>query len=340
MFDSHVCVKINGTYAPCCVYQNQSRVMTVDNSIQDYLESDIYKTIKENMDNGWDPGCNSCKVHEEKGIQSHRDRANNSSLASQGLEYLELNVSNECNIACRTCGPHASSKWEQLVGLQEPSSEKNLDNIFSNTDISKLRLIKFLGGEPFITPTINTLFDYLEQKELIEKIEFLTLTNCTYFPKKYESILNRFTKLSVALSIDGFNKSTEYGRTGTDWEELKEVMHKWIDFRNNHHNMDLYIHTTVSALTVHDYSNLCKFAEENSLRISEYLIQAPEYLRIDALPEEYKESIIDNNNSKFFVNYNFDQTLFDTLKFETKQKDALLKQNMQDYIPNLYDYLR
>lgn len=339
MLDSHACVKMDGIYAPCCVYDtSKNEKLSVEHSIDDYLKSKSYKKIKTNMETDWDPGCLSCKYHEDKGVQSHRDRANDSGLTGEYLEYVELSVSNECNISCRSCNPTWSSKWESLLGKQE-TKDFDLYKIFKNTDISKLRLIKYLGGEPFITPQINDLFSFLDEKKVLENVEFLTLTNCTYYPKKYEEVLNRFKKVNIAFSIDGFEKSNEYSRTGTNWSVMKDNMLKWLSFRDQHHNMNCYIHTTVGAYNVHDYSKLKNFANQHSLALSEFILQKPEYLTMNALPKDYVESIIDENNKKFFKDYTFNNTLNNILINKTNEMDVLLKQNIKEYIPNLAGYL-
>ena len=48
----------------------------------------------------------------------------------------------------------------------------DIEQIFANVDLRYLKKIKYLGGEPFITPQIKDLFEYLDRMGIIQNLRF------------------------------------------------------------------------------------------------------------------------------------------------------------------------
>jgi hypothetical protein len=76
----------------------------------------------------WPDGCNSCKNFEDIGILSTRLEGlghpelglnlNDYNAATGEIAHvksIELRFGNECNLACKHCGPTYSSRWEYII---------------------------------------------------------------------------------------------------------------------------------------------------------------------------------------------------------------------------------
>ena len=83
------------------------------------------------------------------------------------IRYLETGISSLCNMACIMCGPRASST---IFSIQNPKKKvpkgfhESNDNI--NDDLSELRYLKFVGGEPMLEHKHDDLLEkVIEQNE-------------------------------------------------------------------------------------------------------------------------------------------------------------------------------
>lgn len=343
---NHACIQLPGYYKPCCIYRLDPAIPPVwanDTSISEYKNSKFIKQIKKEMKTGWNKGCLKCYEDEKAGRTSQRLEKSNAT--GEQIQYIEISLSRECNLSCKMCNPDFSTKWETIYNKNDsikefltmwpPTTDLNIEKIFNNLDILKLEKIKYLGGEPFISPITEKFIDFLDSKNIIQNIAFHTNTNCTFFPKKYIHKLKKFKTVKIGLSIDGFEKSTEYSRTGSSWNTIVETLDKWIELPNAKVNVT----STINALTVHDFKNLKTLCEEKNIHLSYFVLDTPHYLQLNALPPEYVESIKDSSNEIFFRNYTYNNVLFEKLKKFIQVSDEAQKINIRDYLPNLAKYL-
>lgn len=343
---NHACIQLPGYYKPCCIYRLDPAIPPVwanDTSIAEYKNSKFIKRIKKEMKAGWHSGCLKCYEDEKAGRTSQRLEQRTDT--EEKIKYIEVSLSRECNLSCKICNPDFSTKWEAIYNssneikkfmtIWPPTPDLNLDTVFNNLDISELVKIKYLGGEPFIAPITEEFFDFLDAKGITQNIQFTTNTNCTFFPKKYIQKLQKFKHVKIGLSIDGFNKSTEYSRTGANWNVILKTLDDWIELKN----IQLSVTTTISALTVHDFKNLKNLCQEKNIHLSYFVLDKPDHLQLNALPPSYIESIKDDSNEIFFRNYKYNEELFKKLKKFIQVSDAAQKINIYDYLPNLAKYL-
>lgn len=345
---NHMCVTVAASWRPCCRFNNFPHVSIHDISFSDYKNSDFYKKIVSDMDTGWAIGCNKCKTEEERGHTSLRQVLNSELSGNSTLEYIEISISNECNLACRMCSPTYSTFWGKLVSTSKDLQKYHvnykqphisIDTIFKDIDISKLKKIKYLGGEPFVTPQIGQLFKYLEENGVIQNIEFECNTNCTLFPKKWLVELSKFKKLNIELSVDGVGDINEYIRFGKSWKIIYQNILKWVEYKEKNSNLNLSLYTTVQAYNLHDIKNICNLATENGLKFYSSLLVVPEYLSVNALPRDYLDEIKDEYNQKYYKSISPNTSLFEEFKKYTSDLDNSMNNRLQDVIPELFKYM-
>jgi sulfatase maturation enzyme AslB (radical SAM superfamily) len=294
------------------------------------------------MESGWAAGCKKCKEEEERGQTSLREVLNKTLSGSSDIEYIEISLSNKCNLACKMCSPTYSTFWNKLVSDTPSLTEYystvtqpkiSVEKIFSSVDLSKLKKIKYLGGEPFITPEIKELFDFLEAKGVIQNIEFECNTNCTLFPTKWLTYLDKFKNVIIELSIDGIGTVNDYIRYGKTWDVIEKNIVKW-----SKTNYNVSIYSTVQAYNLHDMKNVKEFASSLSLKHYSSLLVVPEFLSVHALPPEYLEIVKDDYNQKYFKSIKHNNRFSELTKF-TKTMDISTGLYLKDVIPLLHTFM-
>lgn len=346
-----MCLGVDNMWRPCCKFRGQPRIMANKISYESFVSLPEYKKIKDTMKTGWHPGCVVCKNVEERGQESLRQISNKEFSLEEGIESIEFSLSNECNLRCRMCGPKYSTKWEELItsnyellALQEhdpynhfePRKKYSVNQLLDGKDLSKLKMIKYLGGEPFLSREFVDLINYLDNINLLPNIKFHTNTNCTYFPSKLIKYISKFKRAYITLSIDGYGKLNEYIRDGRSWDSVEKTVREWK--HSNLDNVELMITPSVQAYNVHDLTNIKRFADELNIKFKLQQVLQPEYFSLDALPREYLESIKDSVNEALINKSQFNNRLWDEFKRHTSSFDVAVNKNIKDYIPDLYRY--
>jgi len=332
-FTNHLCITVSGFVQPCCRFQGFKKKF-------EYKTLNYKNYLAVNTD-GWVTGCESCRFEEEKGKNSYRTTHNENFGKSDKIEFLELSLSNKCNLTCRMCGPEASDKWVDLiqeneelkkfVGKPNNFEQFSIGKLFSTIDLSNLTHIKYLGGEPFITPEFHFLCQYLERMNLIEDISLWINTNITVFPTKVMEYLKQFKNVYLALSLDGVGNINEYIRYGKPWSIIENNIDNFVAIKSD--KIYPYIHTTVQAYNVHSISNIVKFAEKKMLDCHQNELRFPKHLAINALSPSYINYIVDDYNKDYFTNYSFDiDSNTKLLEFTTKM-DNICNTNIDNIIP-------
>jgi len=347
---NHEFISVDGKRLPCCRFSELDSDYTVKNStIKQYHNSKIIHDVRNAMEYGWHSGCNKCKLEEETGLESLRNLYNLDHSFSDNIESIEFSLSNKCNLICRMCNPVYSSKWNTFLGnnreLESFVSYNNdtifsIDDVFtSDKDLSELKFIKYLGGEPFITPEIYKLFELLDEQNLLEKITFFCTTNATFFPDKYVKYLKKFKFIRLDLSLDGTGSINEYIRYGKSWDTITNTIDKWLDYKKTNSNIDLSIFTTVQAYNIHDINNLKLLSSNLGLDFRGVLLSSPTHLSVNALTPAYIEKIKDSSNEDFLKEYQFSKSDFKKLKQFTSMFDKGSSLEIKNIIPDLWRVL-
>ena len=351
-----MCVGPDGKWKICCKSMDSRHRPSVSNAtFEEYKNSHEYQEVVETMKTTWHPACMSCKHIEELGTrQSLRTYANKTYSSDPGLESIEISLSNDCNLRCRMCGPKFSNKWVDLLNenphliktqrhdkfniINQEEIDMKAKDLLGGVDLSRVKVIKYLGGEPFISTQLIHLFELLEEKNVIGNIEFNVNTNCTLFPEKLVPYLLKFKSLVICLSIDGYQGLNEYIRDGkTKWKTIEEVVSKWSKFSWNT-NTNIIVTPTVQAYNVHDIHNVKQFATNYQLKCKSQSLVRPRYFSLAALPTEYLDSVKNLENTEDIAAVTFDPKLWNEFREYTRDMDIAMEKSIKDYIPELYKY--
>lgn len=256
----HLAVSPTGFIQPCCRFKISGEdglfLNIKDTSLERGRKAPGFLSAQNDFSKGLFPaGCSSCKIEEENGIQSMRQKAIEDSKAGDDLTSVEFYLGNACNMKCRSCSPLYSSRWEQEgVAMGLPKMEKpkvNVAQLLSSELSKNLTQLKLLGGEPFYIRSFYEIISNLVRDQVSSKITLELSSNVSLFPEQEVlEQLRTFQKVQLSLSIDDIEKRAEYLRSGTDWQIVSQNLSRWLEFVKVSPNFDVSVHITVSAYNV------------------------------------------------------------------------------------------
>lgn len=298
-----------------------------NNSIDEIVNCDNYKTIRLDMLHGRIPNaCNvACHQVELAGAISKRQKESNRNLdyealtAADGsikpdLRHIELRLGNHCNLKCRTCNADSSTSWIQdynkLKGHVELAS--GYDFIKSHSAFSfdwvddeafydrlidaapNLEQIHISGGEPFLVPTHFYLLERLV-KEGKTNIAIHYHTNLNYKWEKVQpalELLKNFKEVHISFSIDDVGERNTYIRSLSDWDLTISNLKLFLE----NYNFIYRITQTVNVYNFMYVEELELFLQANNIRVKVGLnhVHSPDYLSANALSKEVRQQKINS----------------------------------------------
>ena len=130
---------------------------------EDVSGSSVRTEYNSNFDPLWKHRFNVASNHPKKSINFHQ-----SLQKHDGMRFIELELTNKCNMACAYCWEGSSTRWQKETGRRMPDTDdaiftKVIDilNEYWEGDLGKSDYVNFslLGGEPFFT---NHMYEFLE----------------------------------------------------------------------------------------------------------------------------------------------------------------------------------
>lgn len=307
---------MHGTPAtPCCRFHK--RFLAEGDKIPVDAYAATFDEIRETMmRNEWHPGCYKCKADEETKGSSMRTEANeffDDFTDNARLEYLEITVGRKCNLACASCGPEYSDKWdkdalkfetigkfeiENLKKIEELDLDKishYIDTTKTNNTFKNLKYIKVTGGEPFLHQQFLRFIVKIAEVGLAPQIELEIFTNCTWWPKKadYDALV-QFKKLKINVSIDGYGVVNDLLRYPSKWEKVESTLDKWIETRDEFgaDKVQIATATTVNVINapyLYEFMYWAKVIKDIDVILQ--TVYEPHYLSIYHWPKWYKDKL-------------------------------------------------
>lgn len=216
------------TVSPCCYFDK------TDTAQQDLAH---YRTQWQNSD--LQKNCRICINAENSGLHSYR-QASFEWLDGIGdaIEFLTIAVNKKCNLACVSCDANSSSFWyqenirnkiPQPINVQQLHTEdqqgqvtEKFLSLLALQDLSKLKYIKFGGGEPLMTDT------HLEVLKLVANPKNVTLqytSNFSIMPSdKVFKEWEKFKLVKWIASVDGVGDQFSFLRWPHRWEKLNSFV--------------------------------------------------------------------------------------------------------------------
>jgi MoaA/NifB/PqqE/SkfB family radical SAM enzyme len=370
---------------PCCITNEKVGDLTKQ-SLETAWNSEEMKRLRLSMTNeAFHPVCAKCYELEKVGGLTVRKMHNSSELAkffplveetnSDGslddfkLRYIDLRFSNLCNLRCRTCNHHSSSKWYQDEKKLNPDYNKPFimkagryeldvwEQILPHID--SIERIYFAGGEPLLMEEHYWLLEELEKRKKFDVTLFYN-TNFTAVKQKQRHLFDywkNFTKIGIGASLDASGARAEYLRKDTQWSNIVDNI---VLLKKELPHINFKISCTVS---IFNSLHICDFhkesVEQGLITIDEFttnLVLDPEYQRLDIAPNRFREKIkakyidhiswLNANGARQqtideyyklieFINKNDNTNHLDAFKKSTQQIDNIRNENLLTVFPEL-----
>lgn len=296
---NHVAItQPEGKITPCCHFNNNpnphwddvnlNTIKTLDNIHSSYRWFDLRETLREGKKYS---GCENCWIAEDYGYKSKREFYNFLNTGND-LEDLEVAFDFSCNFMCRSCRPGISSTWDKVNVSElkefekdhyEPLKNNNyrvkFKNLIENTDLSKLKRLSVVGGEPFLSPTFEWFLNKIPQQ-----LQIKITTNGSIFPsKKLLSLLNKHD-VFLDVSIDSVDELAEVMRYGVSWDVIDNNVKKFLDT-----NFFVKFCCLISIMNINKLDNVIKYARKNNVPVVPYFLNWPYHLRSNILPLDMRK---------------------------------------------------
>lgn len=354
---NHQFLDPSGRVKPCCRFVDAKRPSSnnlSNKTLTEIFEGPFMQGVRDKMLHGEQvPGCERCYQEEAAGKKSLRERYNASSdlpiqelidLSSPKIRWLELAISNDCNLACRMCDSRYSWKWhqEEIKSFGQPRAQLEYNQIDIdqlNPFIHDLVHLKFTGGEPLITPGHWKFLDRLLAERSCSNIMLNYSTNCTIMPKpEWIEKWSKFKRVEFALSFDSINPcESEYIRWPSKFETTSKVTTKFLELKKSH-GFDSLLRSTISVLNIWNMPETmawwwAKDPGPNKTMNPTHLTY-PEILSVTVLPKNLKIKIQDkfeNFQSQFDVP-EISKSLSYIVKIMNRQDDSNLLPELRNYL--------
>lgn len=311
----------DGTTKMCCMYQPKdfSQVLG-EHPIHLHFDKKEFLDVRADLDKGIrHENCKLCWDEEDSGRTSKRMRDNakyekyiKTNPPYEGLSYLELNLGNNCNLACRTCGPTISSGWMKedystnhsqksykayALDLKKYHQSYSEDSEFWNelkTHLPNIRQFDFYGGEPFMSKKMWEILRVADSMGLSKNIELHYNTNGTHMPLEDIKVWKNFKKIYLSFSIDGIGDVFEYMRYPAKWSSVVENMNKFVNLSEEYKNIHMSWCITLSVSNIYDTADIIEYYQKHfSDKMGMYLnlVHGPQHHNISILPDDIKDKI-------------------------------------------------
>ena len=326
------------SFTPCCIFKDQVK----------NLSDAKWNEIKD-----WTPSCNRCLLKEKNNKISSRQEFNSwfSDIKEEGLTFLEIDYSNACNAACGMCKPHSSSLIEKMwrkEGVNQIMApnvkHKDFYESINNLDLSKIRVIKFRGGEPLYSNFHESL---LKKISLPQYACVFYQTNGSIYPSdNWWNLAKKFEKVHFSFSIDGIGDRFEYIRTPLKFAQVESNIIKLMT--NKEINSSFSIECTINPLNAFYYNEVFDFYIRlrrinknitlNWHNCWDYLWElnnTPPKLR-NLITEKYKN----NSMCQVINDFEFKEDEFITFVLQLKKHEKRFNLNTAEIFPEVYPLIQ
>lgn len=214
-------------YQPCCWVPESPPVNSAEEL--DRYRNDITAKVLANKEKY----CHECNRRETSGSsQSMRQKSFwqiPESSNDGDIVDLSIQIDTTCNAACVMCGPHFSSLWRKEI--KPFSLLENTEDLYTKlvkiADLSKLKCIRFYGGEPLVNDNHLIILNAIPHPE---NVALSYSTNGSIFPDaKVLEVWRQFKSVHIAFSIDDIDDRFHYIRWPLSWSKVKNNIQQFIE---------------------------------------------------------------------------------------------------------------
>jgi len=337
----------------CCLRGDVFPVAIDHNLWQNKKLQTLRETNKQNV---WDSGCLNCKRLESSNEVSFRTGMNQGlHITGQtdisGPARIDLMFDISCNLACRSCGPEASTYWQRHLKehklwnqpISTPRKKNEVIDALSKLDLSNLRQLVFCGGETLLGQEYWDVAEWLGNNVPNAKQQ-LTLcfqTNGTQsiHPRNFD-IIEKFHLVKLHISLDGVDRRFEYLRWPASWNQVTDNI---LNLRKNlPGNVMFVVEETVSIFNLLYANELKTWIDDNfaTNREGDIVNHTKHFavgsFRLQNMTQEYVDIIEQSLQTNLIpINWVENPVTIQNMLAEIKKFDALRNESFEKVFPEL-----
>ena len=318
----HLAVRPNNQVYPCCQFRHEHTPQDLNLDHPDVFNHPFMQELRQAMvDDVAHPGCSMCYEQEEISQGTHSMRLD--FVRDLGTEipekpvltHVDLALSNVCNNRCRMCNPELSTNWyadakklgEEFFPPVKHSGIKTSKDLLESHDMSELRYLKLIGGEPLMEQ--DSFISILEKCNL-SKLRILLTTNTTIIPRpELHELLKQCETVWVNLSVDAYGEMNSLLRKGSKWDNVTTV----IDWFAKNFPGKTKLHGIISIYNINNFFLLEEYVKlkymNKQVKVEWQMVDGPSWMQPANLPDPVKATILKNLEGKVSTNvYNMVQS--------------------------------
>lgn len=245
----HPFFDVRGLYSACCngSFSEDSKHVSEMTAEQWFYSEDMRQLRHDMLVGNRNSMCDHCWKKDDLGIPSPRFthhetwKCNNIDYENPKPQFFDLKPSNHCNLACIFCTASSSDKILKITKALDPTEqpsrwagsvkaveqrEEQYGSTFDphvveyiKNNVNDLKIIKFTGGEPFLSKEVLEILKLISEKN--PQVEIKITTNGTVITKDFYPILEKMKKISIKFSIDAVDDLYTYIRFPSKWDSFE-----------------------------------------------------------------------------------------------------------------------
>lgn len=224
---------------------------------------------------------------------------------------LQIDLGNTCNSSCIMCKPMWSSRVQQDHAqlhkvdpdvFEQPENYKNwtqdpesvarfvdgLSEIGSN-----LKYVHFLGGETLYMKAFWDITDRMIETGMAYRTTLGTTTNCTVYNSQVESIIKKFKRVNLGLSIESVTPLNDYVRWPSNIDTVIDNIKKYMALRKDN-DLHLSLRITPNVLSIYHLDQLIDFMIENDIMAESCnILTDPPVMKMELIPGDIRSQVLD-----------------------------------------------
>jgi len=354
----HLAIRPNNQVYPCCQFRHDQTPKDLHLDYENVFNHPFMEELRQSMkDDRPHPGCSMC--YEQERISNGKRSMRLDFVRDLGSEipkspvltHVDLALSNVCNNRCRMCNPELSTNWysdakklgDEFFPPVKLAGIINSKPVLENYDLSKLRYLKLIGGEPLMEQ--DKFINILQRCDL-PNLRILLTTNSTIIPREdLHELLKKCDVVWVNLSVDAYGELNSFLRKGSKWENVVKTM-SW--FAENFPKRSK-IHGIISIYNVNNFYYLEEFVKKTykgNLLVEWQMVDGPDWMQPCNLPLNVKQQILSKLKDKTSLHsFNMVKAEFekngslDLFKDKDKKLNAVRNEDWFNLNPELYSYI-
>jgi len=302
-----VFVSYNGRVSPC--YACKAEASLKQQSLEEIWKGESFENLRKQLSRGIIPDeCSFCRGHLKNGNYGSILAAKYDHHAAPNKGFpaiMELELGNECNLECVMCCGELSSSIRNHREQKSPVESIVGEDFMQQFDfcLPRLRAAEFTGGDPFLIPVYEKLWERIEQVN--PGMDLLITTNANTMNEKVRALLKKNLKLSFNISIDSLQKPVyEKIRQNARFENALANIGIFANYAHNHHTSVgfLVCPLQLNRFELHDF---IEFADQYGATLSYHVVFKPAHLALWTLPAKELETLAEQLKKHLFTGTDF-----------------------------------